>query len=571
MGNSSRGPIWFGVALVAIVLAIGGWIYFMQPSQALNVGIQLSANPANVLIGDQFTLSVALSNNSGSALKNAAIALVLPSNVVSVETPGQRVISQPLGSVDANGVSHEDFHLMAANAANTLAHFTAKVTYSAAGSSAQFENDGALDVAVGGPAISVNIFAPGNVFSGQNFPVTVNYNNDTDHAIDGMSLAMQYPPAFSFMKASSSFAADGNNAWSLGTIPPNGSGAITITGNLVGPTSASYPIAALLSESIGGQNYVIDNPAASVVLAESPLSFTIAVDGSQNYVSTTGDSLNYVLAFTNNATVAFQNITIVAKLAGSMFDFSSLQSNGSFNSTADVLTWNGAAVPQLLSLAPGQSGSVAFSIRTKSAFPIRLLSDKNYSVTASAKLQSPTVPANTAASSTISVANITTKLGGNIVLGAKGYWLSGPYPPKVNKKTQYAIHWLITNYATEADNVTISAYLQSGTTCAGVATAPASSSTFMCDPSNGQVTWQIPVVAATTGITGKPLEAVFHVVNMPAVNQVGQDVTLIGPATLTATDGFTGAAMKSSAGAITTALPDDTNVSVNMNNRQVMQ
>src|SRR5665213_2670856 len=229
MGNSSRGPLWFGIALVAVILAVGGWIYFMQPAQGLNVGIQLSTDPTTVLIGDQFTLSVALSNNAGSALKSASIALVLPSNVVSVDSPSQRVISQPLGDVRAGGVSHQDFHLIVTSAANTLAHITAKVTYIAPNSSAQFESNSAIDVPIGGPAVTVNVFAPANVFSGQNFPVAVNYNNMTSHAISGMSLAMQYPPAFSFVKASSSFSSNGNSAWDLGTIPPHASGTIVVT------------------------------------------------------------------------------------------------------------------------------------------------------------------------------------------------------------------------------------------------------------------------------------------------------------------------------------------------------
>jgi hypothetical protein len=76
-------------------------------------------------------------------------------------------------------------------------------------------------------------------------------------------------------------------------------------------------------------------------------------------------------------------------------------------------------------------------------------------------------------------------------------------------------------------------------------------------------------VPATTGIADKPLEAVFQVTNTPAVNQVGQTITLLGPATLTATDGFTSSTLSASAPAITTALPDDTSVA--SNNRDVTQ
>ena len=83
----------------------------------------------------------------------------------------------------------------------------------------------------------------------------------------------------------------------------------------------------------------------------------------------------------------------------------------------------------------------------------------------------------------------------------------------------------------------VSASLQSGTTCTGVIksnmpTAP------ICDSGTGMVTWAIPTVPATTGITGPPAEAIFQVENTPAVNQVGNTVTLLGGSTLQATEPY---------------------------------
>ena len=169
----NRGPIWFGVALVVIVAAIGVWIYFISPPQGLNVGIQLSTTPANTAIGDPFDLSAALTNDSGQAMENAAVSIVLPSGLVSVDSPNQRVVTQTLGSVGAGSVSHQDFHIVATNGQNALAHVTAKVTYTVTGSSAQFESDQSIDIPVGQPAVNVSITAPQSVFSGQNFPTTL--------------------------------------------------------------------------------------------------------------------------------------------------------------------------------------------------------------------------------------------------------------------------------------------------------------------------------------------------------------------------------------------------------------
>ena len=574
MNPSFRGPLWFGIALLAVIAAVGAWLYFLKPvEKSLDVSVALTANPANVFIGDPFDLSLVITNNATTALSSATIELILPQNVVSAETPTERVITQPIGMIDPAALSHQDFKLVATNGANSIANVVAKILYNSAGSSAQFENDGSLNIPIGEQAVSLNISAPANVFSGQNFPVAIAYANNTTDTLQNFSIALQPPPAFTF---------SGPSSWDLGAIPVNGTGTIIVNGNLVGPNQASYPIGVLLNDSIGGQDYVVANPSTNVSLATSPLSFSISLNGSQNYVAKPSDNLNYTLSFTNNSSVAFQNVIISATLQGQMFDFSSIQTDGSFNSLKNMITWNGATEPNLLSLAPGQSGSVSFTIHTKTAFPIRLPSDKNYSVSVEGRIVSPTVPPGTAASSTISVADIVTNFGGNIVLGEDAYHKdsslpikisatptasssvaiaanTGPYPPRVNKPTQYTIHWLLTNYATDAQNVTISAYLQSGTTCTGGVFVPAST-TFSCNSTSGQVTWSVPVVAATTGITDKPLEAIFQVANTPAVNQVGQDITLLGPASLTATDPFTSSTLQSSVPAVTTQLPNDMSV-----------
>ena len=303
----------------------------------------------------------------------------------------------------------------------------------------------------------------------------------------------------------------------------------------------------------------------------------MALNNQQNYIAGLNDSLDYTLSYTNHSNVTLQNGVITAKLVGAMFDLSTLRGGGSFNSITNVVTWNGANVPALLNIAPGQSGAVDVMLRTKGTFPIRLLSDKNYLLKVHGQIISPTVPPGTAASSTVSVADITNKVGGKIAFDAAGYFddtnstivNSGPYPPKVNQPTQYTIHWRITSYSTDIANVAVSAYLQSGTTCTGQVENNIGSSTPTCDPATGLVRWTIPGISATTGVLGSPAEAIFQVENTPAINQVGQDVTLLGPTTMTASDTFTGTTLTANAGPINTSLPQDR--SATNQSRQVTQ
>ena len=569
---------WIILAVVIAAALTAFYVFFLKPVPAPSVSIQFT-KPDHVQVGNPFVLNISLSNDSAIVLDNATLSILLPDNV-SFEgmASDQRAMDQSLGDLGPGSINPEDFNLIVTGDPNSVANITAKLTYTTAISpNTQFESDGAVDVVVGGPAFSVSFTTPASIFNGQSFQIVVNYANTTGDSFDGIQLAVQYPPGFAFGSASPVPQTSADDTWNLGTVPANATGTITITGTLTGPSAAAYVFVGNLTGGFMGETYALDDETANVAIASSPLSVSIAPNNNPGYVAGLDDTLDYVLTYTNTANVAFQNINLRAALVGAMFDFSTLNTAGSFNSVNDTVTWNAANTPALTSLAPGASGSVDFKVNTKNAFPIRLLSDKNYTLAVNARIQSATVPPGTDASATVSVASVQNKVGGAIAIGAEGYWRdaesgilnAGPYPPKVNQATQYTIHWDITNYSTDAENVTVSAALQSGTTCTGTATSSVATAP-VCDPTSGLVTWTIPEIPATTGVTGPPAEAVFQVTNTPAVNQVGQSVTLMGPTTLQATDVFTSSTLRAAAPAVTTDIPNDATIS-SATNRQVSE
>ena len=230
------------------------------------------------------------------------------------------------------------------------------------------------------------------------------------------------------------------------------------------------------------------------------------------------------------------------------------------------VTWSQANDSDLALLNPGQSGSVQMGLNIKNSFPTN--GSKNHTLKVQAKITSPTIPQNISASSTIGMASLQSKVGGEVDIVADGYRKdlksgivnNGPYPPLVNQQSQYTIHWKITNYSTDISNVVVSAYLQSGSIWTGqvksnIGTQP----TY--DQSTGLVTWVIPNLSAGVGVNSHTAEAVFQIANTPSVNQVGQQITLVDQTNLTATDLFTGQQLQSSANQITSNLIDDPSVS----------
>ena len=572
----SRHRLIFFTLGILLLIALAGTVYYLLlPPATPNIAITFST-PSSVMVGQPFPLTVTVSNESKSVLQDANLNISLPNGLSFVgEDPSQRVTTESVGTLSSQTINPpQTVQVIATANPGTTQNIGAQLTYQTSATAAtQFQNSANTSLTIGTQsAISLSYNAPSSIFSGQDFDIAVNYQNNTTNTLQGVQLTMQYPPAYHFVSSSSTTPTGAaSNVWNLGALPANATGTLVITGNIVGPAQAQYQLTGTIGATFSEQNYPAATAPVSFAVTPSPLSLSIALNNSQTYVAGEGDTLNYELTYTNNSSVTFQSVNISAVLTGRMYDFASLKTSGSFNSQSDAITWYAANTPELAALAPGQSGTVDFTINTLAGFPIQQINDKNYSLSVIAKAQSPTVPPNTAGTNTTSITALTTKVGGDIELSSNGYIKeatpgitnTGPYPPTVNQPTQYTIHWDIVNYSTDAENVTVSAYLQSGSTFTGVATSTglASTSLPVYNAGTGQVTWTIPFIPATTGVISPPLQAIFQITNTPAVNQVGQAIKLLGPATLTATDAYTSSTVSQTAPAVTTQLPNDPSLS----------
>jgi uncharacterized repeat protein (TIGR01451 family) len=537
--------LFFTIGIFLLIALVGTVYYLLLPPATPNIVIDFSA-PSSVVVGEPFPLTVTVSNESKSVLENATLNISLPSGLSFIgEDPTQRVAAESVGTLSSQTINPpQTVQVIATANPGTAQTIGAQLTYqTAATAETEFQNSANTSITIGSQsALSLSYTAPSAIFSGQNFDVAVNYTNNTTSTLQGVQLAMQYPPAYHFVSSNSTPPTGAaSNIWDLGTLTPNATGTLVITGNVVGPSQAQYQLTGTIGADFSGQNYPAATAPVNFAITPSPLSLTIALDNSSTYVARLNDSLSYQLTYTNNSNVTFQSVNISAALLGRMYNFSSLKTAGSFNSQSDTITWYAANTPALAALAPGQSGTVDFTIATLPTFPIQ------------------------------QITALTSKVGGEVVLNSNGYigettpgiTNSGPYPPKVDQPTQYTIHWDIANYSTDVENVTVSAYLQSGSTFTGVATSTglASTSLPVYNAGTGEVTWTIPFIPATTGVISPPVQTVFQITNTPAVNQAGQVVTLLGPTTLTATDVYTSSTVEQTAGAVTTHLSNDPSIS----------
>ena len=558
------------IAIVVIGIALGAWFFLTRPAPAPAVGLDAVA-PSAVIAGNPFVFSVLYINSSTVTLRNASLAIALPDNVFfSGEPQSERVKTISLGDVAAGFSGSQDFTILAATAPGSVMQVSSTLSYATdASHGALFGTSYEAGIAVSAATIGLTISAPANVFAGQDFTTTVFYKNTTGSPVDGAKITMQYPSGFTFTESSPTPAFPGNTVWNLGTLAPGASGTIVITGNMAGQSTALYSLAGTASEDVSGVSYAIAASAANIAITAAPLTIGATLNNDPNYIAGLNDYLDYEITYANLSNFAFDNVAITAVLQGVMFDPSSVQSDASFNSRTGTLTWYPANTPELAAIEPGASGSVELKIKTRTSFPIASSADKDFTLGLHLAINSPTVPPNTAATSTSAFGDVTNKVGGVVALAAVGYRYetgvkivnTGPYPPTVDQTTMYTIHWRLTDYSTDLSNVSMSAYLQSGTTCTGKIMSTISAMP-VCNPETGEVTWNIPAVAAGTGVLSAPVEAVFQVENTPAVNQFQETIPLLGKTSLTATDNFTNRTLQASADPVGTDIPNDPNVTV---------
>ena len=565
--KNGRGLLWFFVICAAFVAGAAFYFFFLKAAPGPSVSISF-VKPDQVFIGDPFDISVLMANNSQSVLKNATLELMIPDGFSFVgQSSDTRAMPEPIGDISSGGIPpQQDFQLVATGNQNSVGSITAKLVYGTdTTGKTQFESDSSANIITGTSAMGLNFTIPQNVFTGQNFNVAIGYHNNTQHNINNVILNVQYPPGFVFSTSSIapiSTSANGNS-WNLGTTTANAGGSIIITGNIANQANGTYPFAATSMSDGSGSGYLLGTQASNVVVAASPLSLSVSLNNTSTYIADVGDQLSYIISYTNNSSIAFQKITIQAVLAGDMYDLSSLQSAGVLSSAnnTNIVTWSQATNPELFSLAPGQSGSVQIMLGVKGSFPVNSI---NENLNLQAQIQSPTIPPDTAASSTIGTANFTSKVRGEIAVAATGYRNdaslgiinTGPYPPVVNKPSQYTIHWDVTNYSTEVTSTVVSAYLQSGSVFTGQVKSNISTQPTY-DAATGLVTWDIGNLPPGTGVNTAPVEAVFQITNTPAINELYQVLTLVGQTNLSADDMFTGSTLQVSAGSVTTFLRND--------------
>lgn len=560
----------FVVGILAIAaVGVGAVIYVVNTSSGgKDVSVDLYA-PTQVYRGVPFDVTVQVASQPQSSVRGATLTITMTPGIVSLDNlnpSNQNLVIDPVGDLGGGSLTKRNYKFLATGDANSVQKLTVQLSYASGGGSARYAVKQEAQVAISDPAIGLTVKEPSSVVGGSKFDLEVGYRNVSGFDFPDVRIQANYPPEYQF--ASASITPDSlQRYWRLGELKSGSAGKLTVTGSFRATEQGTFNIPFDIFVNFLGHDYLVGEQVATITLSPSPVALALAVNGQSDYVAHASDLLQYRITYQNNSGIALANATIKVSLLGAMYNFATLRTDGNFSSVANTITWNAGNMPALNLVEPGASGEVDFTVQLSSLFPINRLSDRNFTLQAKATLESPTVPYYISADKTSSVASLTTKIGALASLTAKALYRdaasgianSGTLPPRVNTPTEYTVHWTIRNYPNDLTNVKITAPLAAGVEWTGIEKSSIDS-VPLYDSQTGIVTWTIAKIPATTGVASAPIEGTFQIKATPNVTQVRQYEPLMGQATLSGTDDFTGQPYTTTAQPLDTSLPADPTV-----------
>ena len=566
--------IFIGAAIFFLCcLGVGAYLFFNGSNliSANNLDVVVNG-PISIAGGTPFSFDVQVTNKNNVKLNTVDLEVDFPTGSVDpMNTADEQKTSQILmDDVNPGGMTQRTINADLYGQENSTKEVLIKVFYQVPGSNATFEKDKTYDVLISSSPLTISISSFTQITAGQKFDMTVNLTSNSQSTIKNVLLNVLYPFGYTFAASNVAPLAD-NATWNVGDIAPGKSKSITISGILQGQdqdTRVFHFVAgayAAGSPSVIGTEYT---DTSEKVTLQKPF-ISAGLSFGQEDTSDTGDyigqfakPINATISWFNNLPDAVTDAEIHLVFSGNAFYKGSVSANGGFyDSSSNEITWDKTNTPALQSIPAGGSGSVVFTFTPQNlgtnASPV-----SNPNVVLSISVDGKrTSESNVPQSLTESISR-SVKVASNIALSAQALYTdgpfanSGPFPPKAEATTTYSIVWTVGNSSSAVSGATVSATLPEDVTWLGFVSPKSEDVRY--DSDSRTVTWTVGTLAAYLGQGGQqPRQVSFQIALRPNITDVNHPLDLVNPATLSATDNFTGINVYSDWGTLTTLLSTD--------------
>lgn len=546
----------FALAVLFFVGALGIAAFFLTGNRNVlstdKIDIVVTG-PTSVSAGEILPLAIEIVNENTAILQTADLLIEYPRGTRSPDDVTTELLRArlSLGDLAPGERLATTSKAIVFGEENTQQEIIVSLEYRVAGSNAIFVKERAFTVEIDDSPVAFSVDAPASVNSGDEVRLEVVVRSNSTAPIENVVIQAHYPFGFSYTSASPE-PVFGETVWNIGDIEPEGERTIIVRGTIEGQNDEDRIFKFDLGVE-GEQGDISDIGTSfatvehSIRIARPFVDLALAIGGQRGdtFGILTGGNANLELTWRNNLSNALTDVVLELGIEGSGIDERTITSGvGSYNSSQNSITFDKRTLSSLATLAPGATGRATVTFR---ALPLSELAGTVVNPDIRLTLTMRGVPVGVRdvpeqiRTSTASVIKVITDatLDTAVYYDSGPFSNSGPVPPRAEQETTYTVVWEASSSVNDISDARVSAKIPPYVSWKG-AVSPADAD-IVYNPSTGSIEWRIGTLRAGDGYKTPARSVAFQLGLTPSVNQIGSTPSLIGEASLSGRDGFTGA------------------------------
>jgi len=418
---------------------------------------------------------------------------------------------------------------------------------------ARYESSTTFTTLIKKVSLTFDFDLPTKIESGKDFDFKLNYFSNVDYPLSDLRVTVEYPSDFEFVESVPQSLE--KTEWDVGLLNKAKGGRISITGKLRGEIGEEKVFQAKFGTWREGEFVLLKEIAKGVEITKPSLYVSQQINGNPRYIASPGDSLHYQISFKNLGEDIFTNLFLIVKLEGEAFDFDTLKApRGTFETGDNSIIFDWKRVSKLQFLDAGEEGEVEFWIEVKDEWPISSSEDKNPEIRTNVYLSQ-------IQEQFVNKVNSKLQIVQKVYFQDEVFGNTGSMPPKAGEGTTYTIMWQVRNFYNDVNGVKVKAKLPSNVELTGNIFPEDGSSNFTFDSESREMVWSVGDLKVSEGVAGTAAPNLsFQVRLTPYANQTGQTPEIIGEATISGEDQWTGEIIRGTSPTVNTTLPDDQTV-----------
>jgi len=500
------------IFILGIVLAAAGFWYWQKNSYSKDILKIEILGPNEAGISEEVEYAVKYKNNGNIKLEEPRLIFEFPeySLPLSGNLKRQEIESEELGDIYPGEEKVLKFKCRLFGKEGDLKTFKAWLNFRPKNLNARYEVATTFTTKIQSVPLSFNFDLPSKIEPEKEFSFSMNYYSSLEDSISDLAIKINYPSGFEFKesKPSSLTGAD----WEIPLLNKAEGGRIEIKGKLSGQLQERKTFSAQLGIWRENNFILLKQINKEVEIVKPHLSIFQTINGNSQYIASSGDLLHYEIYFRNIGEESFNNLFLVVKLEGNMFDLQTIKTdNGQFKPGDNSIVWDWRSVPKLGFLDQGEEGKIEFWINLKNDWEPLNPQDKN-------PILKNTVLLSQAKE------EFETKVNSKLVLEEGIVFENGIY----------TVNWKVKNYFNDVKNIKVKTVLSPNVQLTGKIYPTEETSKFSFDNQSREIVWMVGDKEANTGIFNEPPTISFQ------LSSLGESLNVINNTMVSGEDQWTG-------------------------------